>query len=123
MRAPPPVRSPILVRLLRAAILSLILLSLLAMLLAGGAWTAQRALEDRIAFGLRVGGLALDGMTRDEAIAALDAKYGAAEEVVYTFIDGERTWTATAAGIGAAFSCRRTNQARLRNWASRRTAH
>ena len=103
MRAPPPVRSPILVRLLRAAILALILLSLLAMLLAGGAWTAQRALEDRIAFGLRVGGLALDGMTRDEAIAALDAEYGAAEEVVYTFIDGERTWTATAADLGLHF--------------------
>ena len=103
MRAPPPVRSPILVRLLRVAILSLILLSLLAMLLAGGAWTALRALEGRVAFGLRVGGLALDGMTRDEALAALDAEYSAAEKVVYTFIDGERTWTATATDLGLRF--------------------
>lgn len=100
MYTPRSPRSPLLVRLLRAAILTLIGLTLLALLLAGSLAAVQRALADRIAPGIRVGEVALDGLTRAQAVEALIDRYGAAEAVIYTFQHGERNWTAPAFELG-----------------------
>ena len=100
MSAPPLPRAPLLVRLLRAAILILFSLSLLALLLIGAAALAQSALAERVVPGVRIGDLALDGMTRAEAVAALREHFGAAESLEYTFVYGERVWTASAADLG-----------------------
>ncbi|MCY4147281.1 MAG: VanW family protein [Chloroflexi bacterium] len=100
MNTPRSPRGPLLVRLLRAAILTLIGLTLLALLLAGSLMAVQRALAERIAPGIHVGEVALDGMTRAQAAEALANQYGAAEKVFYTFQHGERIWTAPALEIG-----------------------
>ncbi len=100
MSSPPLPRSPLLVRLLRAAILSLLGLSLLALCLAAATAAVQAALQTRIAPGVRVGEVALGGLTRAQAVDAVTDRYGAAETVAYTFHDGERTWTASAADLG-----------------------
>ena len=96
----PAPRGPLLVRLLRAAILTLIGLTLLALLLAGGLAAVQSALADRIAPGIRVGEVALDGLTRAQAAEALANHYGAAEEVLYTFQHDGRIWTERASKLG-----------------------
>ncbi|MCY3581817.1 MAG: VanW family protein [Chloroflexi bacterium] len=100
MSAPRLSCGPLLVRLLRAAILTLIGLTALALLLAAGLAAVQWGLTDRIAPGIRVGDVALDGMTRAQASAALSKRYGAAEAVLYTFQHGERSWTAQALELG-----------------------
>ena len=100
--ASPPAlpRTPWVVRLLRLAILAFAALSLLALCLAIGLIGLGLALEDRIAPGVSIAERDIGGMTRAEAIAALSAQYGGAEDAVYTFRDGERSWTASAAELG-----------------------
>lgn len=93
-------RGPLLVRLLRAAILTLIGLTLLALLLAGGLAAVQSALTDRIAPGIRVGEVVLDGLTRAQAVEALTNHYGAAETVLYTFQHDDWNRMASALEVG-----------------------
>ena len=100
MSSPPKPRAPLLVRLQRAAILSLLGLCLLALLLLAATAAVQATLETRIAPGVRIGDLALDGLTREETADALTERYGAAETVAYTLLDGEKSWTASAAELG-----------------------
>ena len=100
MSRPPKPRAPWLVRLFRAAFLTLIGLSLLALMLAGATAAVQAALETRIAPGVRIGDVSLDGLTREEAATALRERYGAAESVAYTLRDGTESWTASAAEFG-----------------------
>ena len=100
MSRPPKPRAPWLVRLFRAAFLTLIGLSLLALLLTGATAAVQAALETRIAPGVRIGDVSLDGLTREEAATALRERYGAAESVAYTLRDGTESWTASAAEFG-----------------------
>ncbi len=100
---PPPPKTPILVRLLRLAILTLIgmssLLLLLGLALAGFQW----AIQDRIVPGLRVADIDIGGLTAAEAVAALAQQYESVEDLHYTLSDGERSWTATAAELGLSF--------------------
>ena len=101
LESPPALpRTPWIVRLLRLAILAFAALSLLALSLAIGLIGLEMALEDRIAPGVSIAEYDLGGLTRAEAVAALSAQYGDAEDAVYTFRDGERSWTATAAELG-----------------------
>ncbi len=99
-RAFPRPRSPLLVRLLRLAILTLLSLCCFGALLLGGALMAQYAIEDRIAPGASVAGLDLAMLTRDEAQTALEHEYGHITLRQFTFRDGERRWTATAEELG-----------------------
>ena len=99
-RPPALPRTPWIVRLLRLAILAFAALSALALGLAIGLIGLQMALEDRIVPGVSIADGAIGGMTRAEAIAALSTQYADAEAAVYTFRDGERSWTATAAELG-----------------------
>ena len=100
MSTPRQPRGPLLVRLLRAAILMLIGLTVLALLLAAASLAVQGALTDRYAPGIRVGELALDGLTRAQATAALAERYGPVEDSLYTFQHAERSWTAQARQLG-----------------------
>ena len=70
------------------------------MSLAIGLIGLQLALEDRIVPGVSIAEGDIGGMTRAEAVSALSAQYGDAQAAVYTFRDGERSWTATAAELG-----------------------
>ena len=97
---PPPPAAPLLVRLLRLALLSFIGLSLLALLLAATFFTLQLALADRIAPGVRIGDVDIGGMARAGAAEALSARYSDVEEAVYTFRDGDRSWSASASELG-----------------------
>ena len=97
---PPPPKGPILVRLLRLAILSFIAVALLALGLALGLIGWQTSLQERIVPGVSIGDVDIGGLTMAQAAAALESEYAALEAVVYTFRDGERSWTATAAELG-----------------------
>ncbi len=98
---PPPLpKAPLLVQLLRLAILSFAGLVLLALSLVVVLLGLQMSLNERIVPGLSIGEIDIGGLTRPEAIAALESEYRSLEEVLYTFNDGERSWTATAAELG-----------------------
>ena len=99
----PQPRVPWLVRLLRLAILAFIGLSLLSLLFATGVLAFQMAIQDRIVPGVRVADLDIGGLTRAEAIEALANQYDDVEQISYTFRDGDRSWTATAAELGLSF--------------------
>lgn len=98
--APMPPKTPWLVRLMRLAILSFVGISLLALSLAIALIALQMSLQDRIVPGVSIADSDIGGMTRAEAVAALTSQYGSAEADQYTFRDGERSWTATAAELG-----------------------
>ena len=100
--AEPPLlpKAPLLVRLLRMAIVSFVGASLLVITFAIALIAFQLSLNDRIVPGVSIGETDVGGMTRAEAAAALKSEYQALEAVVYTFRDGERSWTATAAELG-----------------------
>lgn len=68
---------------------------------------------DRITPGVTVFGVALDGMTRDEAVALLDGRFTYDETTVFTLRDGDRTWTLTAGELGLAFDVEATVDAAL----------
>ncbi|MCY3779585.1 MAG: VanW family protein [Chloroflexi bacterium] len=97
---PPPPKAPILVRLLRLAILGFIGVSFLALALAIALIGWQMSLQERIVPGVSIGEVDIGGLTRAEAAAALESKYAPLETVVFTFHDGEQSWTATAAELG-----------------------
>ena len=99
----PSPRAPWLVRLLRLSILAFIFLSLLLLLLAAATLAYQVAFQDRIAPGVRVADVDLGGLTKAEAVAALNASYQALEEARYSLRDGESLWTATARELGLSF--------------------
>ena len=90
-------------RLLRLAVLVFVGMSLLTLLLALGLAAFQMAIQDRIVPGVRIGDTDIGGMTRDAAAAALAEEYQAVEGILFTFRDGERSWTATAAELGLRF--------------------
>lgn len=78
-----------------AVLVSVALLSLLA------AFRVHYA--ERITPGVSVLGVALDGMTREEAIATLDAGFTYDAATIFTFRDGERTWQLSAGTLGLTF--------------------
>lgn len=97
---PPALKVPLLVRLLRWSLLTLLGMGALAMLLLLALLGLQLALEDRIMPGVQVGSVNIGGMSPPRAAAAILETYGAAEKALYTFRDGERSWTATATELG-----------------------
>ena len=99
----PSPKAPLLVRLLRLAVLAFFGVSLLTLLLAAGALAFQIAIQDRIVPGVSVAELDIGGLTRAEAAEALAEGFRDVEDVVYTFRDGERAWTATAGDLGLSF--------------------
>ena len=60
----------------------------------------QLRVQDRIVPGVYVGGIDLGGQNVDEAIATLANQFTAADEVIYTFGDGNRTWNITGESLG-----------------------
>ena len=108
MSAPPEIQAPqlkvpLLVRLLRFGVLSFLGLAMLALLLLIGLVGVQMALEDRIVPGVQVGEVDIGGLTRADAVSALSQQYGAVESTTFTFRDGDRAWTASAADLGLRF--------------------
>ncbi len=99
----PPPRAPLLVKLLRLAVLTFLGLCLLAPLLAFALLAAQTSLAERIVPGVQVAGIDVGGMTRAQASAALAEQYQSLETTRYTFVDGGQAWTATAAELGLSF--------------------
>lgn len=100
MKQPPTPEAPLLVRLLRLAILSFAGLALLALTIAMALFASQLALKDRILPGTSIGSLEVGGMTRGEALSALEERYAPLLEQEYSFRDGQRTWTASASELG-----------------------
>ncbi len=101
LRHPPPQPgAPLLVRLMRLAILSFVGMALLSLALALALFGLQMTLSDRIVPGVSIGEVDIGGLTQPQAADALAKQYGALETVVYTFRDGDRSWTATAAELG-----------------------
>ncbi len=100
MKQPPLPKAPILVSLLRLAILSFVGLALLALTLFIALFAAQLALQDRILPGTSIGALDVGGLTREEALTDLAEQYAPLEAQVYSFRDGERIWTAAASQLG-----------------------
>lgn len=96
----PSPRARWLVRLLRLAILSFIGMSLLALVFAAGMLAYQIAIQDRVVRGVRLAELDIGGLTRSEAATVLAEGFRDVEEVIYTFRDGARVWTATAGELG-----------------------
>ena len=78
-------------------------LSTLALLLAGAVAAARLAVDDRIVPGVSIGDLEIGGMTVAAAAEALDAQFGALDDVTYAFQDGDLTWSARAAELGLRF--------------------
>ena len=108
MSAPPEIQAPqlkvpLLVRLLRFGVLSFLGLAMLALLLLIGLVGVQMALEDRVVPGVQVGEVDIGGLTRADAVSALSQQYGAVESTTFTFRDGDRAWTASAADLGLRF--------------------
>ncbi len=97
---PPRPVAPLLVRLTRLAILSFVGMLLLSLALALALFGLQMTLSERIVPGVSIGEVDIGGLTQTQAAAALAEQYGALETVVYTFRDGDRSWTATAAELG-----------------------
>ena len=97
---PPRPVAPLLVRLTRLAILSFVGMLLLSLALALALFGLQMTLSERIVPGVSIGEVDIGGLTQPQAAAALAEQYGALETVVYTFLDGDRSWTATAAELG-----------------------
>ena len=97
---PPRPVAPLLVRLTRLAILSFVGMMLLSLALALALFGLQMTLSERIVPGVSIGEVDIGGLTQPQAAAALAEQYGALETVVYTFRDGDRSWTATAAELG-----------------------
>lgn len=56
--------------------------------------------QNKIIPGVSAYGLELGGMSREEAIAALDARFTYDQEAVFTFRDGERFWQLNAGDLG-----------------------
>lgn len=101
MEHPPPLpKAPFIVRLFRLALLTFAGMALLALSLAIALIGLQISLQERIVPGVSIGEIDIGGLTSSEAASALASEYAALEEVVYTFRDGERSWTATAAELG-----------------------
>lgn len=99
----PSPRAPWLVRLLRLAILAFLGISLLTLIVAATALAYQIAIQDRVVPGVNVAGLDIGGLTRTEAAAALSERFQDVEDVVYSFYDGARRWTATSGELGLSF--------------------
>jgi vancomycin resistance protein YoaR len=99
----PSPTAPWLVRLLRLAVLAFFGVSLLTLLLAAAALAFQIAIQDRVVPGVRIAELDIGGLTRADAAAALAERFRDVEEVIYTFRDGARVWTATAGELGLSF--------------------
>ncbi len=92
-----------LVRLLRLAILCFIGLSTLALLLAGAMFAARMVVSGRVVPGVSIGEVDIGGMTGAQAAEALAGRYGALEDVTYSFRYGDKVWTARAAELGLRF--------------------
>ena len=99
----PKPKAPWLVRLLRLAVLAFIGVSLLTLVLAAGALAFQIAIQDRVVPGVKVAEFDIGGLTRAEAAALLAEGFRDVEEVIYTFRDDARVWTATASELGLSF--------------------
>ena len=93
-------KAPIPVRLMRLAILCCLGLALLAIALLIALAAIQLALQERILPGASIGSLDIGGMTRADALAALEEQYAPLEEQVYSFQAGQRSYTATASQLG-----------------------
>lgn len=98
--------NPWLLRLPLLVTFGLILLALvLVMLLAG----YQFAYRDQILPGVStVFDLDLAGMTRDEAIVALERRFTYDDDATFTFRYGEQEWTMTAGELGVSFDAAET---------------
>ena len=74
------------------------------LLLGGGAYAAYRydsAMSDRLMPGVRIAGIDVGGMTRADAIAALDDRVTAEIDREMVVQAGEETWTVTPRMLGA----------------------
>jgi hypothetical protein len=77
------------------------------LLLGGGAYAAYRydaANAERLMPGVQIAGIEVGGMTRDDAIAAIDERAAAELDREVTVQVGEETWTVTPRQLGAGAS-------------------
>lgn len=89
--------------LVRLPLLIFIGLILLAIVLGIFLFAFQIRLQDRIIPGISVAGLALGGLTVEEARSALENQYTYADEAIFTFRDADRFWQMSAAELGVRF--------------------
>src|SRR5512135_3813985 len=61
--------------------------------------------------GVSAYGSDLSGMTKDQALAALAARYTYGSQAVFTFRDGDKVWQKTAADLGVSFDPQQTVEA------------
>ena len=76
---------------------------LVALLVAGGSVAATakvRGASDEILAGVKVGGVDVGGMTRDQAVAAVEARTKRTLDRRVVMVGGGRRWTVTPAGLG-----------------------
>ncbi len=97
-----PILNPWLIRLPILAISGAVLLALILTALVG---LYQVAFHDRIVPGVSSDGIALGGLTRDQARAALDGHFTYGKDAVFTFRtpSGDQFWQASAADLGVSF--------------------
>lgn len=89
--------------LIRVPILFIIGVIMLAGLLAAFAAGVQMVYGSAIMPGVRVNGVALDGMNRTQAIAALEDSFTYDDEAVFTFRHENKFWQFTAGELGVTF--------------------
>ncbi|MFN8448047.1 MAG: VanW family protein [Anaerolineae bacterium] len=100
-----PPLSPWLIRLPILVITGGILVMLILTALVG---VFQITFRSRIVPGVSAYGIDLSGMTRDQAAAALDARFTYAKDAVFTFRDGDKFWQMNAGDLGVTFDAEAT---------------
>jgi len=92
--------SPWLIRLPLLGVTAVLLLIFLSALFVA---LHQLQYQKLIYPGVSAYGAQLSGMTRDQAIAALAARYTYADQTIFTFRDGGKVWQKSAKDLGVAF--------------------
>lgn len=103
-----PSRSPLLPWLIRLPLLGVTALLMLAFLFAIFVALHQLQYDKMIYPGVSAYGIALGGMSKEQAIAALSARYTYGSDAVFTFRDGAKVWQKTAADLGVSFDPAKT---------------
>ena len=105
----PPKRSgSIMPWLIRLPLLGLTALMLLAFLGVLAIAMHQLQYGNVIYPGVSAYGVSLSGLTKDQALAALSARYTYGENAVFTFRDGDKSWQMSARDLGISYNPQET---------------
>lgn len=117
MAQPPPrqpQRSPLIPWLIRLPLLAIT--AVLLLFFVAALYLALHQLQYRTLIypGVSAYGTDLSGMTREQAIEALSARFTYGEKAIFTFRDGDKVWQKSAADLGVSYDPARTADEAMR---------